>query len=782
MKYLVLYILLFSTCLSYAQIKRFTSKDELKQVSKNLTFYDGEVIKIGTLEYEVKFSYKNYHRNLSDSAVKDRIVDGFFVDTIPTGQSKNLVYYSENIINISFYSPDGLLTPYIFLNGNAGKIAQNCTDAPDGSMTAERLSGFNTTASNQLQIFGHKKTLQAGDTVTMAFFARLKKSKGIRHRITSAGISGTTLNDFVFVVDGKWHPYKQTVVLKTVNSPTSLFFGVFNGFAYSDTLDVWGFDIREGAGGEYHQTNWDNRPGVLYLYRKDLINGKTLDLSFARKGDYNITSGRQNDSPLIQAAMDYCGEGERCNEVLLPIDVYNCTDPLIMRRGVVLSGVNPAARQYNSFQPPENVLTVIRFALKDKTDYAIHLERYGKLDVLDNSGLKNLYIQAVDTLAGYVKTNEIANCGFSYITAVTSNGGHVDSICWNMQVSESSDNHYNNFRHVYIGGNKTTPYGLVYGGGVGNTFQNCAFSANTSILVKYGEFDAEVLSIETGNTGIETRGGDAYIGKFYSEDSAYNKGSTVKMNGGSLYFYNSTFQTATKKDTLFNIISGKTFSVSDSKIRIQGVTKISDNIDVVEFKNVGSVTELRPYLNIESSKIKSIDISGNYDVFDNDAALYSDYKKGVVPQSGVISGNENILNDGSFIPSKTAYSYKVFADYSEREQGSKTADLITVTRSAPSEWVQDKTLNQRYKIGTPYTVSAWLKGVSSDNIKTVVTARLGVGGASVNFIVNSNEWKYYEKVIYATVADNTLTIRLGSVTAGDIFLIDNIQVTENTNN
>jgi len=786
--------------------RSFQSKEELKKLVHFCNFKDGETIKIGQSDFEIKFHAKTFHRDLGTSSVQDKLVDGFFTDTLQVSvPNKNLVFYSETFNNNTFAFPDGSYGPYIFLNGNAGKVSQNMTDAPDGSMTAERLFAFNSTASNQIQIYGNKLPVQIGDTITFSFYARGLHTTGSSERIASASSFGGSYANINFTLDGKWRRYQATTVAASIPGTNSIYFGLPTGFANGDTLDVWGFMINKGSTApDYHQSTWDRSTNTdkMYLYRKGLLRGKTLDLSEIRKNEYTVTgANKNNDAIFIQAAIDYCKEGERCNEVLLPLDEFYCTAPITMKRGVVLSGANPAARTYSAAAPSANTQTVIKFALTDKTKYAITILPYGSLTVVDNTGLKNLVLSAVDTLAGFVKTKEISNCTFSYITGnVITSGyfGAIDSCAWDMQVAGSSDNHYNNFFNVYVGA-PSAPFGLKYGGGVSNNFLHCAFIGNVCVRVNGGVFNATRLSVETGNTGILVNSGSAYVYNFYSEGSAYNGGSTLKMTGGQLYVYNSSLRTSTVNDTLLNLVSGSSFALVNSKIEVQGKMKIASTFDGgVEFKNVGTVTELRPFLNLSLKQTSFVDITGNYDLLGTNPSVFSS-TKGAVKQaqmliknsnlenstladtlktSGVIlkGGEENLTNKSSEIPTYTSTNHKVIQDVVADQNGNMTADMVIMTATTASEFMQDKVVIEAYEIGEPYTISMWLKGISSANPATYVTARLGTGGQSVNFFINSAGWKRYEKTIYANVSNTNFNLRVTSLVSLDTFAIAGVQV------
>ena len=109
--------------------------------------------------------------------------------------------------------------------------------------------------------------------------------------------------------------------------------------------------------------------------------------------------------------------------------------------------------------------------------------------------LSNIYFNAVDTIAGFLYTNEIASCEFSYISTGLTGVGHVDSAAFYIATQTSSDNHYNRFYKVAFGGAATTPYGLYYEGGSGNYFDNCSFSADTSIVIEGGVFNGNLVRL-----------------------------------------------------------------------------------------------------------------------------------------------------------------------------------------------------------------------------------------------------------------------------------------------
>jgi hypothetical protein len=111
--------------------------------------------------------------------------------------------------------------------------------------------------------------------------------------------------------------------------------------------------------------------------------------------------------------------------------------------------------------------------------------------------------------------------------------------------------------------------------------------------------------------------------------------------------------------------------------------------------------------------------------------------------------------------------------------GTLTADLIVGLSTVTSTYVQDKNLIENVIVGEPYTISVWLKGISSSNPSINFTPRLGfnvTGGPSPSFIVTSNEWVRYEKTVFATVSSSVISIRCNDVIPQDSIAVWGFQV------
>lgn len=785
--------------------REFESKKELQKLVHFLSIKDKEKIKVGGVTYRVSFFPEKYYRSETTSAVQDIIVDGFFVDTLQIDtDNRNAVYYSEDLLNIGRTWPDGTYPVVSWLNGNAGRILQNAAIAPDGTLTAERIYGFNSTASNALQLAGDPTSWGVGDTVTISFWARGNKTTGTNERARAQSILNPTsvagLSDINFVLDGEWHQYTRTAVTTSFTTTSkNIYFGIFDGFANADTLDIWGFDVHKGGPRPYQKsTRIKGYKSKIYLYREINIQNGELDLSFFRKSDYtsvSITPFVTSDAIFIQNALNYCASGERCNKVILPKANFRIDRTINIPRGVRLLGANPGNRSYGGNHPTENISTVFYVQMNNPTDYVFKVDFTAPAQLIDNSGISNIQLVCIDTTGGILYIREAANCLFENITANVSGVGVIDTAL-HFAVNVGSDAHYNIFKNCYIGGQK---FGLIYDGGVHNLFQDCGFSGNVGMKINGGSFIGQIISVEGSNTGLLTTGGTTSIVGFYTESTAAAGGSTVKMEGGSVHISNSNLQTETDTDTLINLVSGKNFTLENSVIVNQGIMKMPTNLNLfesVDFSNVGSVFDLENTLKLTPKQRLFIAIKGNYPTFtDNqiykesgpvskNAFHYNIYPVQESPhlidtirlgRAYMLGGLENLIQYSDTIPTGSFAFYNTYANLVPGPTGINNADVIAATVATPSSFVGTKQ-GGPYITGEPYTISCYLKGLSGDNLNTMVTFRLGAGGETVKFKVRSNEWKRYEKTVFYDATDGSGALRIENVTPGDSLAIWGVQV------
>jgi len=779
--------------------RAFATKVEFKKEFSGLEIRDKESIEIAGESYTVSYAPKRYHKNLDDYVIKDFVIDGYFIDTVNFTGQKNRVMLSEDMFNNTAVFADGTYAPYIFLNGNAGIIRQNVAVAPDGTMTAEALAGFNSNASNQIQVRINRNGIIPGDSIIFSFYAKMKKGTGSNERLRSISALNSASGQINIVPDNNWRRY--SVLLTAGNITFVTIFGIFDGFGNNDTLNLWGVSLEKGGKlTEYKQGGYNSQTAeqnYVWIYRDNLIKDDKLDLTGIFKNGY--TNDRYtDDAPFIQSAINFCANGERCREVILPKDVFYIRTPIELKRGVMLSGEYPSFRELSSLQDIEKLSTMIYVDLLDTTKYVFTCLPSPPLEVEDETGMQNIQLRLLSKARGYLKTTEITSCRWNYLTFSTQGTGRVtENGIW-VSVAGASDNHYNNFKNVSASvGDKIA---LRYSGGIANLFTNCLFvGQGAGIVIDGGTFNGNQISLEGSKNGIIQNQGNNFINGLYTESTAIAGGNVIRVNGGNLVIQNSIFQIEnTATDTMFNLVGGG-IVIQNSAIRTPATLSIKPAFNSVFFGNTTSTEPLFDLFSFSDITTSRVIISGNgktfsgqqqnrnlqSNVIDIDGKTERNALFNSIVCDGLFFSNatwrgrrENLISNSEVSTGGDAF-FNIQSNTVIAPDGTLTADLVRVTSNISSTFFQERTAIRNFQLNRPYTISVFLKDMKvAGKSKVYPVARAGVLGTNVDLNKITKNWDRYDQTIYGSQVSDIFVTRLNNLTSGDSIAIWGFQVND----
>lgn len=604
---------------------------------KTLLEYTGkEIFSIGNANYPI--SPSPLRTSIGDSYVQDTLVDGIFLDTVNINIAGDNIVRSTHPITYPVVAGD----PAWVCNA---RLLQNFGIAPDETRTATGFVGTANTAF--IDVVNH----QPDSSYVVSVYVKahnISSSINVLARWNSVG-TYTTLGT-IEPGDTEWDRKYNVIIPASTVQPYFLL--NFAGISSTDTIEFWIPQVEVDSGSGVPTAPKPTffvspRSGRAYINRGyALLEGGVLDLSKLKQEGFQVNRRSGDDTPFLEAAANYCLEGQRCNVVKLDKGFYNVSR-LVGKEGVVFSGPTEYRRPVGSISAKDRARfgTLLRITQTDSTQSPFIFHPYGGNQMLNSSGLQNVSIIVYDTINTVVNVKECQNCIFRNISVERDGVGKIDT-AYLFDVVIGSDAYKNSIEDISAIGNNSGA-GIVYKGSTDNKMDRLLINNfETGIYVVGGnELAIDGAIVQGCDNAFKIDGGNIYVDRAYTEGSGKNSGAVVRMTAGNAVFRFGTFQSNTASDTLFSIDNAGRFSVDNSNIRIQGRIKISTQVAKASFTNVGSQSSLRS-LAIGKGNIF---VRGNFDYNTNEP--FEDY----IPKPNIdLAHIENSAIRNSYF-SDTAY-------------------------------------------------------------------------------------------------------------------------------
>ncbi len=767
--------------------RQFVTLDDFKIYAPLLTLKDGEFIDIGNgkQRWEVAFSPKRISTNTSLTTFVNP--DGVFIDTIYVN------FDGENLMRVSEYvSEETGDPPYVIVTGS---LDQNVGIAPNGTKSADRT--IYPMGTFFCDVAGSYIT--PSTTYTISFFAKLSGGTGRKINNIQLDTYSGTRPSITFNNDNQWHRYSAVVTTSATPTTFNYWYGGFASFASTDTLYLWGFQIEEGSVlTEYKRVDYKQiaRSGKAYIYRTDLIEGKTLRLDKIVDLSRSYTS-ESDDTELLRKAIAFCDEGKVCNQIKIS-GIWTIKDTILMSNMVQIVGDKKTYEDVvQSGQSISQDGATIILAIPDSTKSAFVFRPYGSYVTISGSGIEGVTIVARDTIGRVFYMLEAFNCFLKNVEVYSESGGKVKSGLF-VDTGSPSNSLNNNFSGVTIRG---AGIGIQYEGSAFNDFKNVSLLASdTSLYITNGAsvtFDG--ISVEDSNNGLIMTGGTARIIGIYSESVSQN---AIKQSGGNLMIFNAILQVSESTDTLLNL-SGGSVKIENSVIRTPGEVYVSDQFGSLYVENVATEVDFLDVPMPVNVK-RNLNIVNQYDY--NSGTRYRGMLSKMSVESGVIGGSviENssfgdtvslreiwdvrqnyITNSDSFPVGKFGGADSIFVTKAATldPYGGTEAQIVKYigvggTSGSSASYATFTSDSSGWNVGDEWTFSFFVKPYFNRKCDLMAVRPFQSTGTNISFYAPEGEWtRVFISDTIRTKTTNTIELRLtnSAVNSGDSLAVFGMQ-------